>query len=114
MLLAFVLFAHVETASVRPAPQCSEIGRSVARRMRDLPSGVQTAVPYRMADPTEPFHVTDVVGPGEANWPWARLICGYPTPSGYVIEREQGGRGYNIGRLVLRSTPTGFVAEQRR
>ena len=40
-----------------------------------------------------------------------RLICGYPVPRGYVVEREQGGRGYNIGKIMFRKTSSGYERE---
>lgn len=32
-------------------------------------------------------------------------LCGYSIPDGYVVEREQGGRGYNVAKIVLLRYP---------
>lgn len=111
MLLSFLLFASAQAAPFRPLVQCSVRDRLVATRKRDLPAAVLRAMPYRLADRGEPFRATDVVLPGQEEWPSARLICGYRIPGGYVVEREQGGIGYDIGKVVLRRTSTGFAVE---
>ncbi len=90
------------------APHCSVLDRPVATRKADLPIEVRKALPEPMADPGEPFHVSDAVLPGQERWPWSRLICGYVVPDGYVIERERGGRGYSVGKIFLHRTSKGF------
>lgn len=109
MLLALLVLAAAQSAT--PGPQCSISDRPVVRRTQDLPAAVLKALPTRMANPGEAFHVTDVIAPGTEQLPWLRLICGYPIASGYVIEREQGGRGYNIGQIRFRKRQAGYVAE---
>ena len=108
MLGSVLLFSSTLILASPCAPQCSVANRPVAKRVEGLPPAVLKALPYRIANPQEPFRVTDVVSPGQRNLPWARLICGYSTPNGYIIEREQGGRGYNVGRILFYKTSTGF------
>lgn len=43
-----------------------------------------------------------------------RLICGYSTSDGYVVERERGGRGYNIGKIVFDKTKAGYTERRVR
>ena len=82
------------------APACSVGDRPVIRRMAELPPGVSNQI-GPMADPNQPFRSTDVVERGEEHLPGRRLICGYAAADGYVIEFEQGGRGYAVIRKKL-------------
>ena len=92
------------------SPRCSIADRPVVRRLQDVPASVRKALPTAIANPGEPFQVTDIVQAGGR--PSLRLICGYATAKGYVIEREQGGRGYNVGRISLRRTHGGYVVDR--
>lgn len=83
-------------------------GRPVATSLRELPASVQKALAHRVADRGQPFNVGDVIEPGQEQRPFMRLICGYATPEGYIVERERGGRGYNIGKVVFDKTATGY------
>jgi hypothetical protein len=91
------------------APQCSVPGHAVAILKSELPPDVLREVDVEMADPGKPYRRTDVLAPGEEGLPTMRLICGYRTLEGYVVEREQGGRGYNVGKILFRRTPTGYA-----
>lgn len=90
------------------APVCTVADRPVARRLADLPPTVRAGLPKALAEPGASFRRTDFVGPGEQALPTARLVCGYPTSDGYVVEREQGGRGYSVGLVRFRTIATGF------
>ena len=112
MLLALLVAGTPAVAApvpVEAAPHCSVPGHAVAIRKSELPPEVLREVEGDMADPGQPFRKTDALVPGEEDLPWMRLICGYRTLSGYVVEREQGGRGYNVGKIVFRRTATGFA-----
>lgn len=97
-------------AIARSAPQCGVDGRGAIKRQGDLPPALRAAIPFAMADPGQPFQVTDVVQAGE-KLPWYRLICAYPTKEGYTIEHERGGRGYSIGRTRFRHVDGAYVAQ---
>ncbi len=92
-----------------PAPMCGVSGRPVSTSISELPASVQHALAHRVADRGQPFNVSDAIQPGQERRPFMRLICGYSTPEGYIVEREQGGRGYNIGKIVFEKTDTGYI-----
>ncbi|WP_440847759.1 hypothetical protein [Sphingomonas sp. 22176] len=96
-------------AAYGPAPMCGVSGRPVSTNIRELPISVRQALRHRVADRGQPFNVSDALPSGQERRPFMRLICGYSTPEGYIVEREQGGRGYNIGKIVFVKTDTGYV-----
>ena len=109
----FILFlaqthAVLSAPSIGLAPKCSLTGRPAVTKVSALPPSVQRALKSRIADPSAPFHNSDVVLSGQEKWPFMRLICGYRVPGGYVVEREQGGRGYNLGKIIFRRTARGY------
>lgn len=111
MLHALLLIAPFAAQQTPAPPDCSVTGQSIASRTSALPPEVLRAIPERMADRGEPFRSTDMVGKGEEQWPVTRLICGYATDQGYVVEREHGGRGYHIERIQFRKTAEGYVPD---
>jgi hypothetical protein len=112
LVFPIMLFLAAAQAGSTLAPQCSVVDRPVSAKVKDLPVAIQKALAEQLADPGAPFHRTDTVLPGQEGWPYMRLICGYPVAEGYVIEREQGGRGYNVGQIVFRKTPAGYEIER--
>ena len=91
------------------ASMCSVNGRPVATSLRELPASVQKVMAHRLADRGQPFNVSDAIQPGQERRPFLRLICGYTAPESYIVEREQGGRGYNIGKIVFDKTAAGYT-----
>ena len=110
-MLALTLLA-VTTSTPDPSPSCGVGDRPVATAIRETPVSVQKAMAHRIAERGEPFNISDAVPPGQEHRPFMRFICGYPTPSGYVVEREQGGRGYNVGKIVFDRTARGYVEHE--
>lgn len=109
MLLIAPLVLYAAALQSDPVPSCSVHDRPIVTKIIDLPPTVHTALPPGIADSGERFRSTDVTRPGEEAWPVLRLICGYSTEDGYIVEREQGGRGYNIARLVFSRSRAGFA-----
>jgi len=89
------------------APRCSVTDRPVITRVADLPPAVRAAIKEPIADPGQPFNPNDVIWPDSP--PSQRLICAYPVPGGFVIERAYGGRVSGRDRQTFRKTPTGFL-----
>ena len=110
--MLFVLLLSAAPLALPPAqaaPQCSVPGHAVAIRKTELPPDVSRELDEDMADPGKSFRKSDILAPGEEDLPHMRLICGYRTLSGYVVEREVGGHAYSIGRIVFRRTATGYA-----
>ena len=105
LMTVFLLLSS--TADV--GPPCSVTSSPVAMRLQELPADVQAALADRLADRGAPFNVTDYVTVETADLPFRRLICGYSIPQGYVVEREEGGRGYNIRKIVFDRRAGGYV-----
>ncbi|MBN8807753.1 MAG: hypothetical protein J0I47_05905 [Sphingomonas sp.] len=105
-MLPLIMLAATHAAS--SIPTCSNPSPTAAFAVKKLPQAVQKALPYRLADPGQPFNVSDAIAKGDEARPFARLICGYPTKEGYVIERERGGRGYSVGSIRLVKTASGY------
>jgi hypothetical protein len=97
-MLSLILLVSTQVAAP-VTPPCSVRNRPVVNALRAMPPSIQQALAHRMADRGQAFNRTDVIAPGRERLPFLRLICGYATPTGYVVEREQGGRGYNIGAI---------------
>ena len=110
-MLSLTLLAAAASAS--PSPSCGVGDRAVATTLREAPASVQKALAHRVADRGEPFNIGDAVPRGQEHRPFMRFICGYATPAGYIVEREQGGRGYNVGKIVFDRTARGYVEERR-
>ena len=110
-MLVFLLLSVAEPVlpAAEAGPHCSVPGHAVAIRKSELPPDVLREVDTEMADPGKPFRRTDALVPGEEELPAMRLICGYRTLEGYVVERELGGRGYSVGKIVFRRTATGYA-----
>ena len=114
--LYLVLLAGAPVAAIPAnadnAPQCSVPGHAVAIRTSELPPEVLREFDGTLAEPGEPFHKTDAPTPGQENLPAMRLICGYRTLTGYVVERERGGRAYSVGKVVFHRTATGYAPDR--
>jgi hypothetical protein len=104
-----VLLLVAAEPPVTPDIPCSVTDRPVVTRKQDLPKQVLEALRYDLADPGELFNKVDGLLPGQERFPFARLICGYSTPTGYVVERERGGRGYSVGREILNKSGEEYV-----
>ncbi len=96
-------------AAVPPSPACSVSDRAIVGSLREMPPSIREALGGRMADRDQPFNISDAVPPGQERWPFLRVICGYKTATGYVVERERGGRAYSKGRIVFANSPAGYV-----
>ena len=110
-MFMLALLAGSPLIPAQVAPQCSVTGHGVAITKAELPPDVLREVGENMADPGEPFRTGDTMLPGEEQRPTRRLICGYPTLSGYVVEREGGSRGYRVARIAFRKTALGYDLE---
>jgi hypothetical protein len=106
MLPSFMFIAAA--AASASAPTCNAGGRPIATSLRELPASVRAALAHRVADRDQPFNISDAIAAGQERRPFMRLICGYPISGGYVVEREQGGRGYNVGKIVFDTTNAGY------
>lgn len=94
-LMPFLLLAASGTAS----PPCSVSDRPTVFELRALPAWAREQAPSPMAKRDEPFNPSDIVLPGGP--PGRRLICAYPQDADWVVEYEQGGRGYSRRTVVL-------------
>ncbi|MBB5713026.1 hypothetical protein FHT02_004288 [Sphingomonas xinjiangensis] len=109
MLLYASLLVGAQTApSVPQSPPCRGTSGLTATRLTDLPAGIRSILPAALADADGPFHVSDGVGPGEEDWPFVRLTCGYSIPQGYIVELERGGRGHSFSQIAFQKTATGY------
>jgi len=107
-MLPLILAVSATVAPLKyPLPACSVKAAEVARTKQDLPPSVRLAV-ADFADSKEAFNKTDALPPNMEGLPFKRLICGYPTATGYVVEWEQGGRGYSIRRTAFRKASAGY------
>ena len=111
MFLHLLLLTALQTSVVPASPQCSIKGSTVVKNINKIPADVLKSFPSEMANPNKPFRTGDAIYSGEEHWPSLRLICAYPTLRGYIVEREQGGRGYNRKKVVFRKSATGYVLE---
>ncbi len=107
-MVSLTLLAAAASASAS-SPSCGVGDRPVATTLRETPATVQKALAHRVADRGGPFNIGDAIPRGQEPRPFMRFICGYATPAGYVVEREQGGRGYNVGEIVFDRTARGYV-----
>ena len=107
-MLPSVIFIAAGAASAS-APTCSVSGRPIANKIQELPISVRKALAHRIADRGQPFNIGDAIPAGQEQRPFMRLICGYSIPDGYVIEREQGGRGYNVAKIIFGKTAVGYI-----
>jgi hypothetical protein len=78
--------------------------------MRQIPEEVVRACAtvtasrdFELADPGQPFQVTDVIT--DKGLPWGRLMCAARIPGYYVVHYERGGiaRSYHV--LVVALSP---------
>ncbi|WP_147385544.1 hypothetical protein [Oleomonas cavernae] len=109
-VLAMSVLHVAAPASAKSPPACDIADPTVITRQADLPSAARAAIPFTMADPGEPFHVTDVISPGTEDEPFRRLICAYPYGGGLVIQYEQGGFAYGVMKLLLERSGDRYFA----
>ena len=107
-MLGSVAFLTLAAAPAS-ARTCGASGAAVAHDLRALPTPIREALAGRLADYGQPFEVGDAIPAGQPRRPSMRLIYGYATPTGYVVEREQGGRGYNVGKIVFDKAAQGYI-----
>jgi hypothetical protein len=89
---------------------CAASTATLYWRQGDLPPLVRAAIPFEMANPGQPFQVTDGVLPG-SRLPFRRMICAEQRNDVYVLHFEHGGIGYSVQSLTLRPGGDGYVAE---
>src|SRR5947209_14827172 len=82
------------TALAQPAVSIvnSACGSGSLFRKADLPPRAAAALRFAMADPDQPFQVSDDV-PSGPSLPFRRLICAAPIYGGYAVHYEFGGKG---------------------
>ena len=105
-MLSFVLLTAA-IASIA-SPPCTARDRPTVDTLREMPEPVRKALADQIADRGQPFNVGDAIPLGQQHRPFMRIICGYEIPEGYIVEREQGGRGYNIGALIFSRNQSGY------
>lgn len=87
--------------------ECSITGITAAKRKADLPPEVLHYVDD-MADRGKRFRVSDAAAPGDEDLPVKRLVCGYPTLDGYVVEQEVGGSAPHLAKERFRRGRYGY------
>lgn len=102
-----LILLTVATASVA-SPPCTARGHPTVDTLSEMPEPVRTALAGQIADRGQPFNVSDAIQSGQDDRLFMRVICGYDTPEGYIVEREQGGRGYNIGAIIFLRNQFGY------
>ena len=101
-------------APAQPAPSIvnSACGSGSLFRKADLPPQAVAALQFAMADPDQPFQVSDDVPPGPP-LPFRRLICAAPIQGGYAVHYEYGGRGRGMATTFLKRQADGSFVEER-
>jgi len=114
-LIALVFVAGLDplrrSIEIEPSgPSCTKAGPSVVSRVTELPSSILRDYRLGIRSPGESFSKVDGVGPfWDPNRPRIRLICGYPTQDGYVVEHEFGSVAYGDRAAVYRKTAAGYA-----
>lgn len=117
-IICFALAAAVVAAAPAVAPAQpprptvdAACGSGSLFRKADLPPQAVAALRFAMADPDQPFQVSDDIPPGP-RLPFRRLICAAPTADGYAMHYEHGGRGRGVATLFLKRQPDGSFVEE--
>jgi hypothetical protein len=108
-----IALSPLAAAPARPYPVVDfACGSGSLFRKADLPPQAVAALHFAMADPDQPFQVSDDVPPGP-RLPFRRLICASPIPGGYAVHYEYGGKGRGMSTTFLKRQADGSFIEER-
>jgi hypothetical protein len=113
-LIAIAALAALAPAAAGGKPARPELrsvcGAGAVFRQADLPPAPRAALQLAMTDPDAPFQEGDVILPGP-RMPTRRLICAVPTPAGWRVHFEFGGRAYGTAAVDLDRQTDGRIGQ---
>jgi hypothetical protein len=107
LLLLAVGLAPATAAAKGPAQLCPHLVRDYAR-LADLPAGARAVLPA-MAERGGRFNVTDSIGPGDRNRPFARFISARQSGCTLSVRYEFGGIAHGFATAVLEERGRAWV-----